>query len=201
MDTPATTTRPTSSTTTPLPLKIDGAWYDVGGWADEHPGGRWLLEYARGRDVTALFHAVHMKSQQKSELALRKLPRLEASSLPQPGRPCPFPGEQEREQTLQGEYVLAGLYGSAPPACLKGVVAIAPYGMACDTWSEEAAAGLGCPLLLLAGDQDRTSGYLRGVRRLFSCGAAPCDRPLVSRVAAAPQPRPAPRAAPRRQGR
>ena len=35
-----------------LPLRIDGQWYDLGDWADDHPGGRWLLECARGRDVT-----------------------------------------------------------------------------------------------------------------------------------------------------
>ena len=45
-----------------LPLRIDGQWYDLGDWADDHPGGRWLLEYARGRDVTALFHAIHMRN-------------------------------------------------------------------------------------------------------------------------------------------
>ena len=107
--------RPAISTFSTLPLKIDGEWYDISGWADEHPGGRWLLEYARGRDVTALFHAIHMKSQQKSVNALSKLPRLDASLLPQPSKPCPFPTEQERDQSLQGEYVLAGLYGAATP--------------------------------------------------------------------------------------
>ena len=107
--------RPVTSAQSTLPLRIDGEWYDVSGWADEHPGGRWLLEYARGRDVTALFHAIHMKNQQKSVTALSRLPRLEASSLPQPSKPCPFPAEVEREQSLQGEYVLAGLYGAAPP--------------------------------------------------------------------------------------
>ena len=50
---------------TELPLRIDGEWYDVSGWADGHPGGRWLLEYARGRDVTAIFHAIHLKNSNK----------------------------------------------------------------------------------------------------------------------------------------
>lgn len=98
-----------------LPLKIDGNWYDVSGWADEHPGGRWLLEYARGRDVTALFHAVHMKNQKLSEAALNRLPMVEESALLLPSKPCPFPTEQAQEQSLQGEYVLAGLYGTAAP--------------------------------------------------------------------------------------
>ena len=72
------------------------------------------------------------------------------------------------------------LYAHAPPACLKAVVPIAPYGMASGTWADGAAASLSCPALLIAGDQDRTSGYLRGVRRLFSCGPAPTPRFLLT---------------------
>ena len=103
------------SATDTLPLRIDGTWYDLSGWAGDHPGGRWLLEYARGRDVTALFHAVHMKSAQKSEAALSRLPRLDAAQLPQPSRPCPFPGEQAQQGALQGAFVLAGLDGEPEP--------------------------------------------------------------------------------------
>ena len=104
-----------AAASTTLPLRIDGNWYDLTEWADEHPGGRWLLEYARGRDVTALFHAIHMKNDQKASAALSRLPTLEASALPLPSKPCPFPTEQAEQGTLQGEYVLAGLYGTAPP--------------------------------------------------------------------------------------
>ena len=28
-----------TATTTTLPLRIDGTWYDLADWADEHPGG------------------------------------------------------------------------------------------------------------------------------------------------------------------
>ena len=35
----------------PLHLRIDGDWYDCGPWASDHPGGEWLLTYARGKDV------------------------------------------------------------------------------------------------------------------------------------------------------
>ena len=56
---------------TTIPLRIDGEWYDAGGWADEHPGGRWLLEYARGRDVTALFHSIHLRARGSTERALQ----------------------------------------------------------------------------------------------------------------------------------
>ena len=47
-------------------------------------------------------------------------------------------------------------------------------------WVDEAAAGLRCPVLLVAGDQDKTSFYRRGVRRIFSCGPAPVDRFLLT---------------------
>ncbi len=60
--------------------------YDLSGWAEEHPGGRWLLEYARGRDVTALFHAIHMKSDRKAAAALERLPRLDTAALPPPSQ-------------------------------------------------------------------------------------------------------------------
>jgi pimeloyl-ACP methyl ester carboxylesterase len=52
--------------------------------------------------------------------------------------------------------------------------------MACGTWNAAAAASLSCPAFLIGGDQDRTSGYLRGVRRLFSCGPAPVPRFLLT---------------------
>lgn len=58
-----------TATTSLLPLRINGEWYDVSGWADDHPGGRWLLEYARGRDVTALFRSIHLRSEAKAEAA------------------------------------------------------------------------------------------------------------------------------------
>jgi len=100
---------------TELPLRIDGEWYDVSGWADGHPGGRWLLEYARGRDVTALFHAIHMKNSNKVSAALQRLPQLDAGSLRQPSKPVPFPTQQVEEGALQGPYVLAGLDGKPAP--------------------------------------------------------------------------------------
>ena len=91
-----------------LPLRIDGEWYDVGPWADDHPGGRWLLEYARGRDVTALFHAIHMRSQAASAVALARLPRLEASAVALPSAPGLSPSELLAEGgRLQGEYVFS----------------------------------------------------------------------------------------------
>ena len=99
-----------------LPLRIDGEWYELGDWADDHPGGRWLLEYARGRDVTALFHAIHMRSEKLSYAALAKLPRLEASAVPLPSSPGMHPSQLHAEGQMQGEYVLSiGAPPELPP--------------------------------------------------------------------------------------
>lgn len=104
-----------SSTT--LPLRIDGHWYDLSDYADAHPGGRWLLEYSRGRDVTALFHAIHMRNSERSATALKKLPRLDASEIAVPSRPGLGPQALEAESALQGEYVfsLADMAPAEPP--------------------------------------------------------------------------------------
>lgn len=84
---------------TPLPVRIDGEWYDVGEWASRHPGGAWLLEYSRGKDVTALFHSIHLRSSSTSHAVLAKLPRIEpADGVAGIERPFVF----ERETALAG---------------------------------------------------------------------------------------------------
>ena len=104
---PAAMPRTARARAASLPLKIDGVWYELGDWASEHPGGRWLLEYARGRDVTALFRAIHMRSDKLADAALAKLPRLEASAVPLPTSPGMHPSQLHAEGRLQGEYVLS----------------------------------------------------------------------------------------------
>ena len=96
-----------AAVSTALPLRIDGVWYDCGPWADQHPGGRWLLEYARGRDVTALFYATHMIGEGAATSALRKLPTLDPSLVPMPSRAGLSPSALAREAALQGPYVVA----------------------------------------------------------------------------------------------
>jgi fatty acid desaturase len=90
-----------------LPLRIDGVWYDVGDYANKHKGGRWLLEYARGRDVTPIFHAIHMHGETKAKAALARLPTLESSHIQLPTRAGLSRSQLEREQALQGPYVVA----------------------------------------------------------------------------------------------
>ena len=62
----------------PLPLRIDGEWYDARDYAETaHAGGRWLVEYARGRDVSFLFKSIHSLNEEKASSALRKLPKID----------------------------------------------------------------------------------------------------------------------------
>lgn len=105
-----------TGTTSLLPLRINGEWYDVSGWADDHPGGRWLLEYARGRDVTALFRSIHLRSEAKAEAALARLPRLDASAVALPSSAGLPPSMLVAEGALQGEYVFAYDPSRPPPA-------------------------------------------------------------------------------------
>jgi len=75
--------------------------------------GRWLLEYARGRDVTALFHSIHLRNEGTASAALTKLPRLDAASVGLPSAPGLPPSALAAEGATQGAYVL-DLYGDAP---------------------------------------------------------------------------------------
>ena len=75
--------------------------------------GRWLLEYARGRDVTALFHSIHLRSEGATNAALAKLPQLDAASVALPSSPGLPPSALEAEGATQGAFVL-DLYGDAP---------------------------------------------------------------------------------------
>ena len=67
----------------PLPLRIDGQWYDAADYAaTQHVGGQWLMEYSRGRDVTYLFRAAHSQNEARAAKALEAMPRIEARDAP-----------------------------------------------------------------------------------------------------------------------
>ena len=89
-----------------LPLKIHGVWYDAQPYAAQHPGGRWLLEYARGRDVTAIYRAIHMHGEAASAAKLRTLPVLNEAELTLPSRNGLPLSALQREQALQGTHVV-----------------------------------------------------------------------------------------------
>mmetsp|Transcript_32302 Transcript_32302/g.99957 ORF Transcript_32302/g.99957 Transcript_32302/m.99957 type:complete len:458 (-) Transcript_32302:32-1405(-) len=78
----------TAAALRPLPLRIDGRWYDAAEYADrQHVGGRWLVEYARGRDVSFLFKSIHSLNEEKARGALELLPEIAA---PDDARPYAF---------------------------------------------------------------------------------------------------------------
>lgn len=77
---------------------------------------------------------------------------------------------------------------------LRAVVAIGPWGMNAGFWDADGLAGLRVPTLIVAGDQDATSGYAP-MRAIFE-GATGADRHLLTFLnaghnAAAPIPAPA----------
>jgi fatty acid desaturase len=72
---------PRTISATALPLRIDGVWYDLQDYANRHKGGRWLLDYARGRDVTAIFHAIHMHGERTALATLSTLPTLDVDEI------------------------------------------------------------------------------------------------------------------------
>ena len=83
--------RPTQLPPTQLiQLKIDGEWYDATAWADKHPGGRYVLEWADGHDVTGAFHTIHLFSSVKSAEVLKRLPKADLSIRPAPAPELPL---------------------------------------------------------------------------------------------------------------
>ena len=65
----------------PLHVRIDGRWYDVTGWADKHPGGRYVLEWADGFDITGAFHTIHLFGGKTASSVLKALPKVAETSL------------------------------------------------------------------------------------------------------------------------
>jgi hypothetical protein len=61
-------------------IKIGGKWYDATEWADKHPGGRYVLEWADGYDVTNAFHTIHLFSSKKASDMLARMPEADLST-------------------------------------------------------------------------------------------------------------------------
>ncbi|KAG8465396.1 hypothetical protein KFE25_002703 [Diacronema lutheri] len=110
--------REASSVERSLPVRIDGQWYELGGWAAAHPGGAWLLNYQRGRDVSALFHSVHLRSASRAEAILRKLPTIEPSAVVG-AAPFVF----ERDAARRGEAPLISGDGASVPVLRRSAFA------------------------------------------------------------------------------
>lgn len=93
-----------------LPVRIDGQWYELADWAAAHPGGKWLLQYHRGRDVSALFHSIHLRSASRAAAILSRLPTLEPSTV-EGAAPFVF----ERESARRGAAPLLEGDGARSP--------------------------------------------------------------------------------------
>lgn len=86
-------------------------------------------------------------------------------------------------------------FASPRDARLKAAVAVAPWGRQLGLWDAAGLAGIGIPLLLVAGSEDEISDYDGGIRRIFE-EAVNSDRALLTFAgaghnAAAPIPPPA----------
>jgi hypothetical protein len=66
-----------------------------------------MLEYARGRDVTPIFHAIHLHGESKAKAVLSTLPVIQEESLTQPSRNGLNQRQLKEEQALQGKHVVA----------------------------------------------------------------------------------------------
>lgn len=83
----------------PVRLRIDGQWYDASGWADKHPGGRYVLDWADGFDVSGAFHTIHIFSSKRVSDILATLPRVEPE---QPNTQQPIQRVPPAAQSLTG---------------------------------------------------------------------------------------------------
>ncbi len=66
-----------------------GEAYDLTPYLSRHPGGRWLLNLAVGRDCTALFESYHLRPEVAVNMLQRlpKLPDFPVDAVPRSPRP------------------------------------------------------------------------------------------------------------------
>ena len=95
----------------PIHIKVSGKWVDVTSWADKHPGGRYVLEWADGYDVTNAFHTIHLFSSAKASDLLARLPEADLTTRETPEAVWP-PIErvpmQEQQPTTMDSFMAAG---------------------------------------------------------------------------------------------
>ena len=89
------TRRPAHSHATSLPrhspihVKVDGRWYDVTAWADSHPGGRYVLDWADGYDISGAFHTIHLFGSKKATDILARMPEANLTQRSTPALVMP----------------------------------------------------------------------------------------------------------------
>ena len=118
--------------TQPIHVKIDGKWYDVTQWADQHPGGRYVLEWADGFDISGAFHTIHLFGNAKTSNVLARMPEADLSARASPApilqRIGSVPGHGEptgMDSFMQkGEAIIK--LASPPAAELPAAVPVVP---------------------------------------------------------------------------
>ena len=68
----------------PIHVKVSGRWYDVTAWAAKHPGGRYVLEWADGYDITGAFHTIHLFGSRSATDILARMPTANLTARTQP---------------------------------------------------------------------------------------------------------------------
>ncbi|PNH07823.1 putative Delta(5) fatty acid desaturase C [Tetrabaena socialis] len=76
-----------------------GVAYDLTSYLGQHPGGRWLLNLAVGRDATALFESYHLRPE-VAAARLKRLPVLEGFPVDAVPR-SPRPNDSELYNTIR----------------------------------------------------------------------------------------------------
>ncbi len=76
-----------------------GVAYDLTPYLDRHPGGRWLLNLAIGRDCTALFESYHLRPDVAVSM-LRRLPTLQDFPIDAVPR-APYPNDSDFYNTVR----------------------------------------------------------------------------------------------------
>jgi fatty acid desaturase (delta-4 desaturase) len=76
-----------------------GEAYDLTSYLAKHPGGKWLINLAIGRDCTGLFESYHLRPEIASA-AFKRLPKLEdfpVEAVPK----SPYPNDSELYNTIR----------------------------------------------------------------------------------------------------
>lgn len=76
-----------------------GTAYNLSPYLDRHPGGRWLLNLAIGRDCTALFESYHLRPDVAVSM-LNRLPKLEGFPVDAVPR-SPYPNDSDLYNTIR----------------------------------------------------------------------------------------------------
>ena len=130
----ATSSQPAASRIKPLPVRINGAWYDLGVWASSHPAGRHWIHMYEMRDATDVFHAFHSE---RASFIISRMRPMKAPPMGADEVPAPTPLQEDfralrRELHEQGwfsrDWLQEGLQLASYALLLGSAVAMAHCG-------------------------------------------------------------------------